>query len=565
MAASVESEAGFKTTRAALHDAGLEVAVRLGGLLEHESRVFGSVVITRLRAACARITRDQARCARTICVVAAGVVRLHQGEAHAGQLLALDHPGNLEIERGAVYLITLREACMVRNQDPGPIRSPLAQLVHALCDFAWRHANELDERATQFFAQQLCETIANAAGSNAGPSRITLADLQRYALSRIDDPGLSPRSVAHALGVGLRTLHTRFARGGATFGEWLCEQRLLRCDAELRSPSNAHRSIADIALASGFEDASHFGRLYKERFGVTPRARQRLALQATAPAPGFTTIRRISPALRRRRIQGLLELLLKARRGEVSITALPSHLAPQSLTEAYDAASALLALLDEQVIGYRVGASSPALLAALHLVEPYVARLAASSRRDSGAIISLSSTVHCCVQPHFAFQVSRTLRDGARSREELCSALAELRPALEVLRSPFVDPIGVGGLAVIAANGMHGGLVVGEPADRWNDRSLPNILVQSRLNGASHSNGLGADVFGDPIGMLLWLANDRARAGTPLQAGQLVLAGAIGPAIEVRAGDSVNADFVGLGGVAVQFSGVETARRNEHQ
>jgi 2-keto-4-pentenoate hydratase len=260
--------------------------------------------------------------------------------------------------------------------------------------------------------------------------------------------------------------------------------------------------------------------------------------------------------LRRRRVQSLVQLLMNARRGEDRITTLPSHLAPQSLAEAYDAASALLAQLGDKIIGYRVGASSPTQLAALHLVEPYAARLAERTLRKSAATISLNPEVSCFVQPHFAFRVSRTLRDGARSREELCSALAELRPALEVLHSPFADPIVAGGWAVIAANGMHAGLVVGEPVARWDDRGLPGVLVQSSLNGALHSSGLGADAFGDPIGMLLWLANDRARAGTPLQAGHLVLSGAIGPAIEVRAGDSVEADFVGLGGVMVHYSAI---------
>jgi AraC-like DNA-binding protein len=39
----------------------------------------------------------------------------------------------------------------------------------------------------------------------------------------------------------------------------------------LLSPQHSHRSIAELAYQVGFSHPSHFSRLFKRRFGMTPR------------------------------------------------------------------------------------------------------------------------------------------------------------------------------------------------------------------------------------------------------------------------------------------------------
>ena len=48
-------------------------------------------------------------------------------------------------------------------------------------------------------------------------------------------------------------------------------RRVERCADDLRDPGQAHRPITDICFSWGFNSTSHFSRLFKERFGVTPR------------------------------------------------------------------------------------------------------------------------------------------------------------------------------------------------------------------------------------------------------------------------------------------------------
>jgi len=48
-------------------------------------------------------------------------------------------------------------------------------------------------------------------------------------------------------------------------------QRLERCRRDLLDPAHAARHISDIAFAWGFNDLAHFSRIFKQRFGASPR------------------------------------------------------------------------------------------------------------------------------------------------------------------------------------------------------------------------------------------------------------------------------------------------------
>lgn len=62
------------------------------------------------------------------------------------------------------------------------------------------------------------------------------------------------------------------ARRGETLGEYV---RRRRVEASLALLARQDVSIAEVALASGFADQSHFARLFKRRFGLTPGERRR--------------------------------------------------------------------------------------------------------------------------------------------------------------------------------------------------------------------------------------------------------------------------------------------------
>jgi AraC family transcriptional regulator, positive regulator of tynA and feaB len=88
--------------------------------------------------------------------------------------------------------------------------------------------------------------------------------------SELDDADFSPADVAQQLGVSLRYLQASFTQSNTSIRDWVLEERLGRCRAELVKPSRIDQSIANVAYSHGFNDLSYFNRAFKARYGYAP-------------------------------------------------------------------------------------------------------------------------------------------------------------------------------------------------------------------------------------------------------------------------------------------------------
>jgi len=91
-----------------------------------------------------------------------------------------------------------------------------------------------------------------------------------YADAHLGDTGLSPKTLAAAHGMSVRSLHLLFEREGLRVAQWIRDRRLERCRETLVQPDWQGR-IIDLALQWGFNDPSHFSRAFRQRYGRAPR------------------------------------------------------------------------------------------------------------------------------------------------------------------------------------------------------------------------------------------------------------------------------------------------------
>jgi AraC family transcriptional regulator, positive regulator of tynA and feaB len=66
------------------------------------------------------------------------------------------------------------------------------------------------------------------------------------------------------------------AQEGTSIRRLILERRLARCRTALEDPMQAHRSISEIAYGWGFSDMTHFGRKFRETYGMLPSEYRRL-------------------------------------------------------------------------------------------------------------------------------------------------------------------------------------------------------------------------------------------------------------------------------------------------
>lgn len=89
--------------------------------------------------------------------------------------------------------------------------------------------------------------------------------------SRLRNPALSVGDVARDLGISVGHIHRLFRQESTTPAQYIWSRRLAMCSRDLVDPRLAGHSISEIAFSWGFNDAAHFSRSFRDRFGVPPR------------------------------------------------------------------------------------------------------------------------------------------------------------------------------------------------------------------------------------------------------------------------------------------------------
>ena len=106
----------------------------------------------------------------------------------------------------------------------------------------------------------------------------------------------------------------------------------------------------------------------------------------------------------------------------------------------------------------------------------------------------------------------------------------------------------------IADNASSGLFVLGGAPKKIHDLDLRLCGAVMERNGEPVSFGCGGACLGNPLNAVQWLAQKLADLETPLNEGDIVLSGALGPMVAAEAGDSFRARISGLGAVTANFS-----------
>jgi 2-oxo-3-hexenedioate decarboxylase/2-keto-4-pentenoate hydratase len=235
---------------------------------------------------------------------------------------------------------------------------------------------------------------------------------------------------------------------------------------------------------------------------------------------------------------------------------LPPELRPASLADGYAVQEALLALIGETRVGFKIGATSKRAQAYLEIDHPFYGQVPAGALHESPARLPAACFVFALAEPEFALTLGRDLPPKAApfDLESVAEAVAALHPAIELVTSVWEPWTEAGASALIADNGVNGALILGEGVADWRRFDLATHRVSVSLDGTPAGEGTGANALGHPMAALAWLANERARQGKGLKAGEIVSTGVVTPFHYLDAGSRVVADFGALGQVTLDLA-----------
>ncbi len=254
-------------------------------------------------------------------------------------------------------------------------------------------------------------------------------------------------------------------------------------------------------------------------------------------------------------MSSIAEQLWLARR-DANVVAPDQIAEPTSNQQAYAIQSEIARLSGYDVCGFKVGSTSQEAQRILGTDEPGSGPILAPYLHDSPARIRLVPQQMPAIEGEFAFRLGQDLPPRAHdyTDAEVRDAIAAVAGAIEVVGTRIAGGLaGKGRFLVTADGGANIELVIGPWTTAWRDLDLKQHGVAVTINATKAGCGVGARALGDPINVMVWLANQQSRFGRGLKAGDIVSTGTCTGLDAVGPGDQAIADFGSLGTVEIAF------------
>lgn len=187
-------------------------------------------------------------------------------------------------------------------------------------------------------------------------------------------------------------------------------------------------------------------------------------------------------------------------------------------------------------VGRKIGLTSLAVQRQLGVDQPDFGVLLDSMVRTAERPFTIAELIAPRIEGEIVFLIGKDITEAGLSAEALGAHVDSVAAGFEIVDSAIARwDISI--VDTIADNASCGTFVLGPWQPYATGRDLRSPGMSLTRNGEVVSSGTGAASLGDPMVALAWLADTAIRLGDPLRAGEIVLAGALGPMIPMTAGD----------------------------
>ncbi|MEU1181132.1 helix-turn-helix domain-containing protein [Streptomyces sp. NPDC005820] len=154
----------------------------------------------------------------------------------------------------------------------GSLLSPLlADLARAAAEARPQVGEMLAWNAVNLLSTLAVEQLGARTPDPESTRSPALTRVLEYVELHLTEPELSPEGIARAHHFSVRYLHKLFKDEGTTVGRWILRRRLDECRRDLMRHGRGSRTIAAVAARWGFLSATHFSRVFRAAYGMSPR------------------------------------------------------------------------------------------------------------------------------------------------------------------------------------------------------------------------------------------------------------------------------------------------------
>jgi 2-keto-4-pentenoate hydratase len=251
-------------------------------------------------------------------------------------------------------------------------------------------------------------------------------------------------------------------------------------------------------------------------------------------------------------IQTALDRLIEAQSTHRPLNPLSETHGGFTLEHAYAIQDALRAELDrrgERPIGWKLGATSRSGQAVLGVKEPACGFLT-PRQYATGGEVSASEFVSLGAEAEIAFKMRTKLTGPGVTADTAHPAVEGAVAALELPDFIFSGKPRVADF--VASSLIAKAIVLGSPLTPLSAFDVSREEVVYEHNGVVVGTYTAAEVMGNPLNALVWLANHLATRGLALEPGHVVMSGTIAKVLRPKVGDTIRANFAHLGSISVK-------------
>lgn len=202
------------------------------------------------------------------------------------------------------------------------------------------------------------------------------------------------------------------------------------------------------------------------------------------------------------------------------------------------------------ITGKKIGLTSLAMQKSLGVDTPDFGFLYNSMEVKDG-VIKKDDILQPRMEGELAFILKEDLKDNATVQDVL-DATDYVVPALEIVGSRIKDwKLTI--VDTVADNASCGMYLLSDIKIDPKEVDLKEIEMSLYKNDELINQGKGSAVLGDPANAVLWLANSLGKYEVKLNAGDIILAGALTAAIPAVSGDEFTCDYGEFGKLSIKF------------
>lgn len=199
-----------------------------------------------------------------------------------------------------------------------------------------------------------------------------------------------------------------------------------------------------------------------------------------------------------------------------------------------------------RIVGRKAGLTAKAVQAQLGVDQPDSGVLFEDMRVADGGTLDPAICLQPRAEAEIAFVLAQDLPSPDTTPDQVAAAVASVHAAIEIVDSRIAD-WKITFADTVADNGSSAFFVLAVQGLPLDGLDLEGAGMEMTFNGEVVSTGVGAAALGNPLNAAAWLAQTLAARGEPLKAGDVLLAGALGPMVALRPGVTITAKIAGIG------------------